>query len=1024
MKTGKQNQKRTSMSFRTALGLSANNLRTKKGRTIMTAFAGSIGIIGIALILALSSGVNDYIQSIQEDTLSEYPLQITNSAIDISSLLSSMTSLATDEGTASGDDGEAEISVTEVMTSMFSEVNANDLEALKEYIESGESDIDSYVKAIEYSYDVEPLIYLEDGDSYRQVNPDTSMSSSSSILSSLTSSGTSSFYLMPENANLYEDQYEVKAGHWPENYNECVLVLTSDGSISDYILYTLGLRDYSELETMIEQYNNGETVTSIDDIGTYTYDDVLGITFKVVSSADLYAYDSEYDVWVDKSDNEAYMEDLVANGEELTIVGVVQPLEDAISATLSSGINYPVSLIYHMSELAASSDAVQAQMSNPDINIFTGEEFGEDTEELDLSSLLSIDEDALSDAFNMDDAFADMELDVSDIEIDTSSLSLDTSALEIDMSALDLDLSSIEFDMSSMDLSGMEIDLSDLDLSSVEVELPDMDLSTMLSGVTISTDSLSTLTESLMDGYQTWMSSNGTDLASDFSAYLNSDAARTVISDVLNNAEYTTVTVDREGLTSVIESAMGTSETGSSVDSSAVTSAVNEYLSTHEEVSAEELDAIIVAAMEDGDSTSDTSEASAQEVVDAVLNYISDNAVVSISDSGIQALADGLVNGYTSSINTSFSEYLASDMAALTITAGVAGMLDGTGMQDMLTEAMNSYMEQVMAAYTEAIQESLQTALQTQMNDAMEQVMAQMMTEVSNQLTAQLSTAMESMMEEMMAQMTDQLSDSMETMMSDMMDEIMEQLSDSLTDSLSIDTDTLMDTFEFNMDSTNLTDLLTSMSLSTETSYDSNLNTLGYVDFDSPSEIDIYPIDFESKDAVVAILDDYNAQMEESGQSEKQITYTDMVATMMSSVTTIINTVSYVLIAFIAVSLIVSCIMISIITQISVMERTKEIGILRAMGASKGNISQVFNAETFIIGACSGLIGVGVTELLLFPINAIIHTLVGDASVNAILPWSYALILVVISIVITVCSGLVPALNAAKQDPVTALRTE
>ncbi len=1012
MKSRNQAQKRTSMSFWTALGLSANNLRTKKGRTIMTAFAGSIGIIGIALILALSSGVNDYIQSIQEDTLSEYPLQITNSALDISSLLASMTSLTTDEGTASSEDSEAEISVIDVMTSMFSEVNANDLEALKAYIESGESDIDSYVKAIEYTYDVEPLIYLEDGDSCRQVNPDTSMSSSSSILSSLMSSGTSSFYLMPENADLYEDQYEVKAGHWPENYNECVLVLTSDGSISDYILYTLGLRDYSELETMIEQYNNGETVTSIDDIGTYTYDDVLGITFKVVCSADLYAYDSEYDVWVDKSDNETYMEGLVADGETLTIVGVVQPSEDAISAALSSGINYPMSLIYHMSELAASSDAVQAQMSNPDINIFTGEEFGADTEELDLSSLLTIDEDVLSDAFNMDNAFADMELDFSDFAFDTSSLSLDASALDIDMSALDFDLSSMEFDMSSMDLSGME-----LDLSSVEVELPEPDLSTLLSGVTISTDSLSTLTDSLMDGYQTWMTSNGTDLATDFSTYLKSDAAKTVISDVLNNAAYTTVTVDRAGLISVLESAIGTNETSSSVDSSAVTSAVNKYLSEHEEVSAEELDAIIVEAMEDGNSTSAVS---AQDVADAVLDYISDNAVVSISDSGIQALADGLVNGYTSSLNTSFTEYLASDTAALTITAGVAGMLDETGMQDILTEAMNSYMEQVMAAYTEAIQESIQT----QMNEVMEQVMTQMMSELSEQLTTQLSTAMESMMEETMTQLTEQLSASMETMLSDMMDEVMEQLSDSLTDSLSIDTDTLMDTFEFNMDSTNLTDLLTSVSLSTETSYNSNLNTLGYVDPDSPSEIDIYPLDFESKDAVVAILDDYNAQMEASGQGEKKITYTDMVATMMSSVTTIINTVSYVLIAFIAVSLVVSCIMISIITQISTMERTKEIGILRAMGASKGNISQVFNAETFIIGACSGLIGVCVTELLIFPINAVIHSLVGDTSVNAVLPWTYALILVVISVVITVCSGLVPALNAAKQDPVTALRTE
>lgn len=985
MKFRNPRQKRTSMSFMTALGLSANNLRTKKGRTIMTAFAGSIGIIGIALILALSSGVNDYIQSIQEDTLSEYPLQITNSGFDIVSLLSTMTSLTTDESDASSDDSSAEISVTEVITSMFSQANVNDLESLKEYIESGESNISSYVKAIEYSYDVEPLIYLQEEDSYHQVNPDTSMSSSSSILTSLMSAGASSFYLMPENESLYEEQYEVKAGHWPENYNECVLVLTSDGSISDYILYTLGLRDYSEMERMIEQYNNGETVTSIDDIGTYTYEDVLGITFKVVSSADLYAYDSEYDVWVDKSDNETYMENLVANGEEIVIVGVVQPAEDAIGSNLTSGINYPTSLIDHMSGQAASSDVVQAQMSNPDINIFTGEKFGKDTEDINLSSLLTVDESVLRDVFDVGDAFANMEIDPSDMDFDVSSLALDTSALDIDMSSLDIDLSSFVFDTDSLDLSSMGIDLSEIDLSSVEVELPDMDLSTMLSDITITADSLSILTGRLMDGYQMWMTSNGTDLAGDFSAYLKSDDAKNIISNILNNAEYTTVTVDKAGLTSVINSLIGAG----------------------------------AASTEEGNN-SDYSETFTQTVVDAVTNYVSDNAVVSVNDKGVEALADGLANGYTSSINTSFTEYMASDIAAQMIIAGVADMFEATGAQDQFTEAMSSYTEQVAASYTDAIQ----TSLQTQLNDVMEQAMMQMMSEISDQLTAQISTAMESLMEEMMAQIMDQLSDSAEGMMFDMLDDVTAQLSDSLADSLSIDADTLMDMFEFNMDSMNLMDLLTSMSLSAETNYDSNLNTLGYVNFDRPSEIDIYPTDFESKDAIVAILDDYNAQMEQTGQTEKKITYTDMVATMMSSVTTIINTISYVLIAFIAVSLLVSCIMISIITQISVMERTKEIGVLRAMGASKGNISQVFNAETFILGACSGLIGVGVTELLIFPINAVIHSLVGDNSVNAVLPWSYALILVLISIVITVCSGLVPALNAAKRDPVTALRTE
>ncbi len=921
----RRNKDRTQMSFLTALSLSANNLRTKKGRTIMTAFAGSIGIIGIALILALSSGVNDYIQSIQEDTLSEYPLQITNSEIDVTSLLSSMTSLATDTDSGEDTDSDAEISVTSVMTTLFSQVNANDLASLKSYIESGESDILDYAKAIEYDYDVDPLIYTTEEDSYRQVNPDTSMSSSSSMLTSLMSTGISSFYSMPENDSLYKDQYEVMAGHWPENYDECVLVLTSDGSVSDYLLYALGLRDYSELDTMIEQYNDGETVTEIDADGEYSYDDVLGKTYKVVCNADMYEYDSEYDVWVDKSDNKSYMKDIVADGEDLKIVGVVKPSEDSISAALTSGINYPKSLITHISEQAADTKVVKEQMENPDINIFTGEEFGVDSDDLDMSSLISIDDDAIKDMFNLDDAF-------SDIQFDTS----------------DMDLSNMDLDMSSIDLSDIDMDLSDMDLSDVDIDLSDLDMDSLADSITIDTSSLSTVVENLMKSYQTWLTDSGYDISGDLSSYLQSDEGKKLISSILNNAEYTTVTVDGEELVSLIEE-----------------------------------------AIKESDSSTDIPQA----VADAVSGYISDHAVISISDTGLSSLTDSIVAQYTSDISTSFTEYMSSDTATQTISSALTDMIDMSGLNDQLTKMMESYMK----SYSKQIQSSLESAIQAQM---------------------------ESITEEVMAQITDQFSDSMETMMDDMMDDLSAQISDSITDSLSLDTDTLTDAFGFDMDSDSLMDLMTSMTSSISSDYDSNLSTLGYADIDAPSEIDIYSYDFDSKDEVVAILDAYNAKMEADGQDEKVITYTDMVGTMMSSVTTIVNTVSYVLIAFIAVSLLVSCIMISIITQISVMERIKEIGVLRAMGASKGNISSVFNAETFIIGACSGVIGVGVTKLLIYPINFIIHTLTGDSSVNAILQWNYAIILVIISIVITVCSGLVPALKAAKQDPVTALRTE
>ena len=315
-----KNMGKASMSFFTALSLSFNNLKTKKARTLLTAFAGSIGIIGIALILSLSNGVNGYIQDVEHDTLSQYPLEIQSTGFDISSALT---------GDTGGDTESGDIHVLEMVTDLFSTMNSNDLESLKAYLDSGDSGIEPYVSAIEYTYDIMPQIYrLETDGGIRQVNPDSSFAalglgssvSSSSMMSSMM--GTDVFYEMPENEDLYLSQYEVKAGHWPERYNECVLVLTSGGSISDFMLYTLGLRDAVELDDMVRQFIDGEDIDTPENTGTYHYDDILGITFKLVSSTDYYEYDSEYDVWRDKTDDGAYMRDLVENGEDLTITGI------------------------------------------------------------------------------------------------------------------------------------------------------------------------------------------------------------------------------------------------------------------------------------------------------------------------------------------------------------------------------------------------------------------------------------------------------------------------------------------------------------------------------------------------------------------------------------------------------------------------------------------------------------------------------------------------------------------------------
>ncbi|MCD7728239.1 MAG: ABC transporter permease [Ruminococcus sp.] len=967
----KNKKKHSSMSFLTALGLSANNLRTKKGRTIMTSFAGSIGIIGIALILALSSGVNEYIQSIEEDTLSEYPLQITNSEFDLTSLMAAMSSTVGDSGS-----DDAEISVTEIVSTLFSEMNSNDLASLKEYIDSGESDLESYSTAVEYVYDLEPEIYLASDDSVRKVNPNTTLSSVSgnSMLTTMMSSyGITSFYAMPDSEALYKNKYEVKAGRWPKNYNECVLVLTSDGSISDYMLYALGLRDYSELEAILNNYLNEESTTSYQNSDSYSYEDVLGTTYKVVCAADYYAYDSEYDVWVDKTENTDYLNELVENGEDLTIVGVVQPTEDSAS-TLSTGINYSSSLITHMAELSAKSDVVKAQLATPDVNIFTGEAFGESDNSFSLDSLFSLDEEALAELFDFDSLSIDSsELDMSSLSIDTDSLlsGLDTADLSIDTDFLEDYLSDYEIDTSSLDLSEMD---------SISIDLSELDLSGVLDSITadISEDAVSTLLNNLLAGYQSYSETVGisyTDLSEDFSNYLQSDEAQQIIVDFLSShISVGDFSVSPEGLSDAIASVIPEDEEITSADIEKVTAAVTAYINENAEIS------------------------------------------VNISDEDLATLSSALVSGYSASatidlnaISESFSDYLSSDAAMQILSDGLAEMLDWDSLQSQLNSAVESYLQEMMSS----VVSSYIDAVEAQLLSLTEQMQAELTSALTTEISTQIDSIMESSVDDLMSQISEQLSTEMESL-----------FESSISNLLTADSSSILEAFGLEMDADELSELLLSMSNSSSTDYESNLETLGYIDFDTPTEIDIYPIDFEAKDRIVEILDDYNNQMEESGETEKVITYTDLVGTMMSSVTTIINVVTYVLIAFVAISLVVSCIMISIITQISVMERTKEIGILRAIGASKRNISEVFNAETFIIGISSGLIGVVISKLLIIPINVLIHWLAGSTNVNAVLPWSYAFILVIISVVITVLSGLLPARKAAKMNPVTALRTE
>ena len=954
-----KNMGKSSMSFLTALSLSFNNLKTKKARTLLTSFAGSIGIIGIALILALSTGVNAYIQTVEEETLSEYPLQIQSTGLDFSSMISDGGGGAEDGGQVE----EGEINVIQMVSNMFSTMDSNDLASLKTYLENGDSGIEKYTNAVEYSYSVTPQIYRQDVDGIRQVNPDTSFdalglgssSGSNSMMSSIMS--TDVFYEMPENAGLYESQYDVKAGRWPENYNECVLVLTSGGGISDFLLYTLGLRDSMELDEMIQQFIDEENIDTPENMGSYSYDDIIGITFKLVNSAEYYEYDSQYQVWRDKTDDEEYMKNLVKNGEDITIVGVVQPSEDANGLLLNTGICYPSSLTEHVAEEAEDSEIVQRQLADKDINVFTGEAFGEQSSnsEFDTNSLFTIDAEKLQNAFTFDSSGLADGLDGA-------------------------------FDLSSLgSLSGGSLNLSEMiDLSDIQLTLPEapsISMSDIMDNIeiTASSEDLGQMVSGLLEGYQEYSAQNPqadySRLGEYFLQYLQTPEAQKILEDNIRDIieSGADLTVSIEELQQLVRDVM----TG-----------YQEYALENGYTDPDRFDEYLVEYLQ-------TPEAQAV-LTQWASNAIGDIGDVAITEDQLKKLASELAAGYQSyaaanglpdpsRMGEYFLDYLGTDDAKQKLAAGIAAMVDTGSLESQISASIQSYMGQVMSSLSGEMVQSLET----QITSAMTQVM--------NQISAGMESAME---------------------------QAVTRLGTNMENAMSIDSDAFADAFTMNMSGDELAELMMSMNSTENATYENNLRTLGYVDFDVPSGIDIYPIDFESKEQVVRILDDYNSRMEAEGKDEQVITYTDMVGTLMSSVTDIIDIISYVLIAFVAISLVVSSIMIGVITYISVLERKKEIGILRAIGASKGNISQVFNAETFIIGLCAGLIGIGLSLLLLIPGNALIHYLAGTNDVSAVLPAGPAVVLILLSVVLTLIGGIIPSRKAAKSDPVAALRTE
>lgn len=1017
-----KNMGKSSMSFFTALSLSFQNLKTKKARTLLTSFAGSIGIIGIALILSISNGVDKYITNMEEETLSEYPLQIQSTGVDL-------TSMMMGAATAQSGKKDREVGVAQMVTNMFSKMNSNDLESLKVYLDSNESSISQYANSVEYTYSVSPQIFLENGKNIRQVNPDKSFSamglgsgSSNSIMSSTMS--TDVFHEMPEDADLYKDQYDVKAGRWPENYKECVLVLTSQGDISDFLQYTLGLRDGKELDDMVQKFMAEEAVETPENEGLYTYDEILGKKFKLVNSTDYYEYDEEYKVWKDKSDNSSYMKKLVKNGEDLTIVGIVQPVEGATASMLTAGICYTPELTRHVIEKAASSEIVKQQLADEKINVFTGEEFGKEDNEnskFDMESLFSINADALQEAF---------QVDLSGFNMDLSSLSGLSSGLNVempdmpDMSAL---AGNINLDESSMpDLSKLiKLDDLDLDLSHMidpeEIlknlpadQVPDMSQALKSVKFDFTEEKVTALLKEVLTGYQESIKdkpeADMDKMQAALKQYLTSKEMNERLCKDLQELVKNNVNVDMSS-EKLIAVAVGL---------------MNQYQEYAKANGITQTDvASILAFLSQGEIQ--------QQIKEEAENLVKNSVTVNITTKQIRdLLMQDVVAAYPeyarnnslpdpANLGTYFLEYMQTEDGQNRLMNGLMTLVDTSEVQTQFSQAMETYMKSMMTSFTDAIAKGIESKF------------TEIMEQVEKQLTKGIQTAMEQMignissgMQEAMQSVMTSVSSSLTSAMSQAMSGLggLGSGMGNMEDALSINPEAFAKAIQMNMNEDDLSELMMSLLSSENSSYDGNLKKLGYADLNVPGGINIYPKDFESKSEIVGILDQYNADMEAAGEDEKVITYTDLVGTLMSSVTNIVNIISYVLVAFVAISLVVSSIMIGVITYISVLERKKEIGILRAIGASRHNVSQVFNAETFIIGFCAGAMGIGITLLLLIPANSIIRSLADGVNVKAALPPVAAVVLIGLSVVLTLLGGLIPSRKAAKSDPVTALRTD
>ena len=806
-KNSKGKKKQTSMSFFTALSLSLNNLATKKGRTIMTSFAGSIGIIGIALILALSTGINAFIAQVQEDTLSTYPLTIQKQTQDMSAMLSAMTSVSDTEDYRDSGKIYVDDSLGTMMSAMTSTVE-NNLEAFKAHIDENYDDIKDFVSDIQYTYDYELQVFSADGK--HKVGMETVFEHMGDAFSGMTElmemggsmGGMNVFSEMIDNQTLLDQQYDVIAGNWPKEYNEVVLVVNSNNQISKMTLYMLGILDPNEIDKEMEDLMNGQYKP--EELPPYTYEDILNMSFKLLTTSEffdvsgkVYTVDGvEYPVWNDLREGFSFDQEkfVTENGIEIKISGIIRPKESAAATSIAGAVGYTKDLTDYILKQNEASKVINQQKETPNINVLTGLPF----------ERTKYTPETIHELVNkIDDATMDM-----------------------------------------------------------------------------------------------------------FYAYMTQQ--------ILNNPDFS----DRIQVTDT-ESFIGM------------------FMLLPAENQAQIFSAVLGAAQ---------ANPANKETIDGLC------LILSQTTDGIDITANNFVRL----------------LPVLDVQTQVLGALMGIPPSEQMPFPIPGLIQ--MAG------------------------------------------------EEAMGVIYEKLTESIKTMT------VNEEIFVTLLSTLTEDDPAFIQ----------LEEQLYTMAPQIDATYDSVLDTLDDAEKASPASINFYAKDFESKEAIEKFISDYNADVNEKyveeyekehgvkpeGKAPDELQYTDIVGNLMSSVTIIINAISYVLIAFVSISLVVSSIMIGIITNISVLERTKEIGILRAIGASKKDVSRVFNAETLIIGLAAGAIGILSTVLLCIPISAIVQYFTGLDNIRAILPWQGALILVVISMVLTLIAGIIPSRSAAKKDPVVALRSE